>query len=63
MVCGGVKMIRYYELIGQRMVCQLKIKKGFIPTNEYVSNYMKCEVREISKKEFNELSEKYMNEE
>ncbi|MDF2800819.1 MAG: hypothetical protein K0S61_722 [Anaerocolumna sp.] len=56
-------MIRYYELIGQRMVCQLNFKKGFIPTNEYVSNYMKCEVREISKKEFFELSEKFTNEE
>lgn len=54
-------MKRYYELIGKKLVCQLDFKPGFIPTLEYVSNYIGTEVREISKKEFNKLGEEYSN--
>lgn len=52
-------MRRYYDLIGQNLVCALDFKRGFIPTDEYVSKFMKCEVREISKKEFEILGERY----
>ncbi|WP_180270486.1 hypothetical protein [Clostridium paraputrificum] len=55
-------MKRYYELIGERLVCELNFKKGYTPTLEAVKKYVGSDVREIDKEEFNKLAEEYCNE-
>lgn len=48
-------MKKYYELIEERLVAMLDWKKGY-GTLEEAQEYFKCEIREISKEEFDKYS-------
>lgn len=51
-------MKKYYDLPQSRLVACLDWKEGY-GTLEQAQNYLKTEVREVSKKEFDLLGEKY----
>lgn len=53
-------MKKYYDLVGQRLVARLDWGKG-CGSLEQAQKYFDCEIREITKKEFDKLGEEYSN--
>ena len=53
-------MKKYYDLVGQRLVACLDWKKGY-GSIEQAQKCFGCEIREITKKEFELLAEEYSN--
>lgn len=51
-------MKKYYDLVGQRLVACLDWEKGY-GSIEQAQKYFDCEIREITKKEFDRLGEEY----
>lgn len=51
-------MKKYYDLIGQRLVACLDWEKGYGSFGQ-AQKYFDCEIREITKKEFDKLREEY----
>ncbi len=51
-------MKKYYDLVGQRLVACLDWEKGY-GSLEQAQKYFDCEIREITKKEFDKLGEEY----
>jgi len=49
---------KYYELIGQRLVACVEWEAGY-GSMEQARKCFDCEVREITKKEFDKLGEEY----
>lgn len=53
-------MKKYYDLVGQRLVACLDWEKGY-GSIEQAKKYFDCEIKEITKKEFDRLGEEYSN--
>ena len=51
-------MKKYYDLVGQRLVACLDWEKGHGSLDQ-AQKYFDCEIREITKKEFDKLGEEY----
>lgn len=51
-------MKKYYELVGQRLVACLDWEKGY-GSIEQAKKYFGCEIKEITRKEFNKLGDEY----
>lgn len=53
-------MKKYYELVGQKLVACLDWEREY-GTLAQAQKYFDCEIREITKKEFDRLGEEYSN--
>lgn len=53
-------MKKYYDLAEERLVACLEWEKGY-GTIEQAKKYFGCEIKEITKKEFDKLGEEYSN--
>lgn len=51
-------MKKYYDLIGERLVACLDWEDGYGTINQ-AKKYFGCEIKEITKKEFDKLGKEY----
>lgn len=53
-------MKRYFDVVGRKLALQINVnRKGMQLTLEQISKHYDMELREVSRKEFNKLCEKY----